>query len=296
MEPIGDFYIVDEDWSSEDLKQSQPAKAANLNALHQVMKQLSESATVVDKEKRRLLFADSAGLVSLPIDISPEDLRAVTPQRADAFVHFCADMLHRQHRLEVMANVVILQTRGVTANDRLHYVLRNLESILSDAKSQHAVFLSAFSYEKVRDEIESLKVEYTTKIHKVISEIQGQLLGIPAATVVVAIQLKKADAIDSIFITNMAVLLGALIFGVFMILLLINQAHTLEVIKPEVGRQKRQLRTELLDVADRFDDVFTLLQNRIRYQNGILWSVVAGLLLSGMAFWVLSSIANRSIF
>lgn len=113
---------------------------------------------------------------------------------------------------------------------------------------------------------------------------------------VVATQLKKADAIDSIFITNMAVLLGALIFGVFMILLLINQAHTLEVIKPEVGRQKRQLRTELLDVADRFDDIFTLLQNRIRYQNGILWSVVAGLLLSGMAFWVLSSIANRSIF
>ena len=269
-------------------------------ALHQILVQLGDSATMVDKEKRRFLFADNAGLVDIPINISPDDLKAVTPKSADMFVDFCADSLHRQHRLEALAKVVIRQTRGYIANSRLHFILHNLDLILSDAKSQHSVFLSAFSYEKVRDEVESLKVEYTTKIHKVLSEIQGQLLGIPAATVVVATQMKKANTSDSVFITNSAVLFGAFIFGIFLVLLLKNQSHTLEVIKNEVERQKHQLKSELPEVVDRFNNVFDMLQKRIKHQGIILWTVgivvVLGLILSSIAFWMLNSCVIKTFF
>lgn len=298
LEPIGEFFIVEEDWFSEDPEP--PAEAKNLEALHRVLMQLCDSATVVDKDKTRLLFADNAGLVDLPINISPADLKAVTPEGADDFVAFCSDSLHRQHRLEAVAKVVIRQTRGISASNRLHHVFRNLAPILADAKSQHAVFLSAFSYEKVRDEVEALKVEYTSKIHKVLSDIQGQLLGIPAATVVVATQMKKADVMGAVFITNAAVLLGAFIFGIFLILLLKNQGHTLEVIETEVARQKRQLKSELYEIADGFDATFKMLEKRISHQRFILGTVGlvvgVGLLLSCVAFWMLNSTVVKAMF
>ncbi|MDT0618317.1 hypothetical protein RM531_07500 [Salinisphaera sp. P385] len=297
LSPIGEFYIVDLDWFSED--PGPPAEGENLKPLHSVLQQLCDSATLVDKDKTRLLFADSAGLVDLPINISPTDLNAITPESSDAFVEFCADSLHRKHRLEAVAKVVIRQTRGISANNRIHHVFRNLDVILSDAKSQHAVFLSAFSYEKVRDEVEALKVEYTSRIHKVLSSIQGQLLGIPAATVVVATQMKKADVMGAVFITNAAVLLGAFIFGIFLILLLVNQGHTLEVIKTEVARQKGQLKSELLEVADGFEAAFLMLERRINHQRLILWIVGVvvgvGLLLSCIAFWMLNSTIVKSM-
>ncbi|SFK92759.1 hypothetical protein SAMN05216302_102144 [Nitrosomonas aestuarii] len=292
LEPIGNFYIIDDDWSSED--QPQPDEAANLEALHRIILQLSEAATVVDRDKGKLVFADGVGLVDLPINISLDDLKAVKPQNIEAFENFCSEPLHQKHRLEAVANVVIRRSRGIVSNNRIPHILQNLETVLSDIKSQHSVFLSAFSYEKVRDEIESLKIEYTTKIHKILSEIQGQLLGIPAATVIVATQMKKADLVNSsVFITNTAILLGAFIFGIFLIFLLVNQSHILEILKTEVERQKRQLRSELSDVEARFNDIFNLLQSRIRYQKIILWIVgfvvVIGLSLGGFVFWVQSS-------
>lgn len=298
LDPINSFYIIDKDWFSEDAEQ--PAESNNLKALQQVMVQLNESATIVDKEKRKLFFADGAGPVELPINVAQDDLVAVKPEVAAAFVEFCCDSLHRQHRLEAVSKVAIKLTRGMPANDRLHYILRNLDKMLSDAKSQHAVFLSAFSYEKVRDEIESMKVEYTTKIHKVLSDIQGQLLGIPAATVIVATQMKTAINTGSEFIANIAILLGAWIFGVFLILLLKNQQHTLDIIETEVNRQKRQLREELPEVTNKFDGIFTSLHERLRHQKNILITVdivvVLGLLLSSYAFWFFSSSAVKLVF
>ncbi len=162
------------------------------------------------------------------------------------------------------------------------------------------MFLSAFSYEKVRDEVEALKVEYASKIHRVLSDIQGQLLGIPAATVVVATQMNKADVMGAAFITNAAVLLGAFIFGIFLTLLLKNQSHTLEVIETEVARQKRQLKSELYEITDGFDATFKMLEKRIGHQRLILRTVGlvvgVGLLLSYVAFWMLNSTVVKAMF
>lgn len=297
LKPIGDFFFVEENCFSEDPEL--PAEVEGLNALQQALAQMSDAATVVDKEKGSLFFADSAGLVELPIDISRDDLTTVTPESAAAFVNFCTDTLHRKHRLEAVAKIVIRHARGVGANDRLRNILRNLDSVLSDVKVQHAVFLSAFSYEKVRDEVEALKVEYTSRIHKVLSDIQGQLLGIPVATVVVATQMKKTGVVGTVFVANSAVLAGAFIFGLFLILLLRNQGDTLDVIKTEVNRQRLQLKSELNEAADRFDEPFNLLETRIRHQGMILCAVVigvcVGLLLSCVAYWLLSSVAIKAL-
>lgn len=298
LDPIGEFYFVAEDCFSEESEAS--GEVGALNDLHLILTKLCDSATIVDKDKSRLLFADGTGVVDVPIKVHPKDLESLTPEDAGEFISFCSDPLHRHHRLEAVVKVVIQQTRGVPANKRLHHILCNMSSILADAKSQHAVFLSAFSYDKVRDEIEALKVEYASKIHRVLSDIQGQLLGIPAATVVVATQMREAADMGSPFITNASILLGVFVFGVFLILILKNQGHTLEVIETEVRRQKRQLKIDLEEVADGFEGTFQMLENRTRHQRVTLWTVgvvvVLGVFLTCVAFWALSAEALKAMF
>lgn len=53
--------------------------------------------------------------------------------------------------------------------------------------SGYRLFASSFTYSKIRREVESAQAEFLARIHKTFVDIQGQLLGIPVATVVVAI-------------------------------------------------------------------------------------------------------------
>ena len=95
------------------------------------------------------------------------------------------------------------------------------------------LFASSFSYDKIRDEVETAKVEYTGKIHKVFSDIQNQVLGIPIASIVVATQMKDAGAKTATtyeVYVNSAVLLGCWIFVLLTGLLIWNQQHTLKVL------------------------------------------------------------------
>lgn len=139
LEPVEELYIVDDDYFSGD--QQPPDLFQNLSALCSVIAQLKDAAAVVNKDKAHLVFADNVGLVELPISSSPDELNKVTAAIADEFAEFCSDELHRKHRLEAVANVIIRRLRGQPVSQRFHYVICNLSSILSDAKSQHAVFM-----------------------------------------------------------------------------------------------------------------------------------------------------------
>ncbi|MCZ5662332.1 hypothetical protein O5623_28590 [Escherichia coli] len=57
-------------------------------------------------------------------------------------------------------------------------------------KKGYKVFVSGFSYEKILDQLRVAKIEEMGKIHKVFSDIQNQILGIPVATIIVATQMK----------------------------------------------------------------------------------------------------------
>lgn len=103
--------------------------------------------------------------------------------------------------------------------------------------------LPPFSFEKVRDQAESIKLEYLNKIHKTFSDIQGQLLGIPVSTIVVATQFKDVTLLTESARTgqmwlNVAILVGAFIFCLLLTCAVFNQKHTLHALCQEIDRIK----------------------------------------------------------
>ena len=149
------------------------------------------------------------------------------------------------------------------------------------------MYAAGFSYDKLKDTVEAARVEYIGKIHKVLSDIQNQLLGIPVATIIVATQMKVAPGFGTEFLVNSAVLLGCWVFAILTLLLLRNQQHTLSVLKEEITRQKRQLEKEYAPVAGNLNGTFKSLESRALTQQIVLWVIdgdVAGLLLSHWAY------------
>ncbi|CAJ0734474.1 hypothetical protein R77592_03523 [Ralstonia mannitolilytica] len=149
-------------------------------------------------------------------------------------------------------------------------------------RTRYRLFASSFSYEKVKSELEAARVEYAAKIHKVFTDIQNQILGIPVATVVVATQMKSTSAVDANFYINLGVLFGAWIFVLLVAALLANQNHTLDVLAGEIDRQRTQFEKLHKDVATNFSGVFEFLKRRLGSQRCLL-NCVLGIVLSGGA-------------
>lgn len=121
---------------------------------------------------------------------------------------------------------------------RFGHLLRNLDLVSDEFEKGYRLFVSRFSYSKIRDDVETARIDFVGKIHKTIVDTQGQLLGIPVATIVVASQLKRSHNCDVAFWTNLAVLLGAWVFIALLAIAIVNQWHTLNVLKTEIGRQQ----------------------------------------------------------
>lgn len=90
------------------------------------------------------------------------------------------------------------------------------------------------------DQLRVAKIEEMGKIHKVFSDIQNQILGIPVATIIVATQMKQANGWDSQALINTAVVLGALFFTIMILFVLFNQWQTLTAINDELNHKNNK--------------------------------------------------------
>ena len=199
---------------------------------------------------------------------------------------------HKKQCTAILATAVVELSRGEKSEDRFRYILGHAADLRLRYDQGYNMFVAGFSYDTLRDTVETARLEYVAKIHKVFSDIQSQLLSVPVATIIVATQMKRADKFDYEFFVNTAVLVGCWVFVVLLDLLLRNQRHTLEVIKAEIDRQKTKLERDHQPIRKSFDGVFEHLRARVKVQARILWTIDAvvagGLVLSHIVYFNLT--------
>lgn len=260
---------------------------ARYRAVLRFIQTLKRAAAFLDPDEPALVFI-TGGKFEVQIDYSEEDLSALSLADLRALSTILPEGAHAQQCSAILANAVVSMTQHLPSYNRFQHLLAHLPDLKKRYEDGYNLFASGFSYERVRDQVEAARVEYTGKIHSVFSDIQNQLLSIPVATIVVATQMKDATAIGYEFWINTAVLIGCWVFAVLMVILLYNQSHTLSVLQIEIDRQKRQLSREFSLIADSFVETFTYLSRRAFTQRLILWIiggiVVFGLLLSHVAY------------
>lgn len=252
---------------------------------------LKSCAAFLDEQEEVLIFVKE-GKFEVPVTFVENDLRSLNLETIVALSNAIPKDMHAEQCASIMAEAVYEISAMLPSPKRFTSLLEHAQDLKDRFEKGYKLFAAGFSYEKIRDEIEAARVEYSGKIHKVFSDIQNQLLGIPVATIIVATQMKVSTSIDSNFWISVSVLIGSFVFMLLMHFLLRNQRHTLEVIGVEIKRQKSKLEKEHAAISENFIGTFQSLDERYKTQRLVLCVidvvVAAGFLLSVFFFYKLS--------
>lgn len=283
------YYVIDARYARGD--ETVPAVLMRYRALLTVIALLREAANYVSDLQRELVFIGEEKTV-VPISFSATDLPATIEAQAKRLRSLFDGATHRDEKTGLLADAVVEIVRSQRRVDRFVYLIANLETLCDRVEKGYRLFVSSFSYSKVKKDIETARLDYVGKIHKTIVEIQGQLLGIPVATIVVATQLKQPGRCDVAFWTNTAVLLGAWIFIGLLWLAVRNQRHTLDTISLEMTAQRERLDREEAALRDDFVGIYDDLDKRVRWHRMVLLIVglaaLAGAILATVAYLMLT--------
>ncbi|MFA7441098.1 MAG: hypothetical protein WCZ66_09010 [Sphingomonadaceae bacterium] len=270
------YYILEDDASSVDPEPS--PVFLRYRALLQVVALFARSATWVDRTERELVFVDQ-GKIVIPLQFRTSDLTDSLANTAALLTELFEDPLHAGQKLAILATTLIDMTGAVPESQRFPYLLHHLDTVVRGVTQGYNLFASSFSYAKIRGELENAHIDYMKRIHNTLADIQGQLLGIPVATIIVTSQLQPVEGCDLPFWTNLAVLFGGWIFVALLSFSVVNQWTTLSALARQIDRQRHKLATDYARVSAQFADIFRDLDRRIFWHRLALVVVaVIGLL------------------
>ncbi len=179
------------------------------------------------------------------------------------------DDSHKQQKRSILKEVLYSFLINISEEKRLEFLFKNFGEFSKRINENYHLFVSEFSFDKVRLEYEEKKREYLLKINDIFSSIQAKMLGVPVSIVLAAIELNDPE---NSFDKLSALLLYAaiVIYSVFMLLLLKNQNHTLKSIKEEYTGQMNRLKFHYAAQYKQIGDLIGDLDKRARFQKGLL--------------------------
>lgn len=283
------WFVFEEDTANWEVEKELNKK---LSAVGKLVKTLSSSATIFNEKNAELIFINGARF-DVSISYTKSVLNNIDAVLIDkVYNSFQSEDIHIEQKRQIYATSICSMLTNTSTNERFSKILNNLDDLKRNYDDGYKLFASSFSFDKIKDEAEALRIEYSTKIHKTISDIQNQILGIPVATVIVASQFKDVSSSPNQIWINVAVMFGATIFCFILSMAIYNQWHTLDLISIEVDRQKKSFDKQNKELADRFSKNFENLKNRIvLHQAALIFilSVAAVAWMVGLGvFWLFS--------
>ena len=270
------YYIIDLKYDSQN--NQKPQLIQNYEILLSLIEILKKAAAFVDSSSSRMLFLDSAKLEVEPV-YSKNELINLDISHVQKINYFIQEDSHESQKLAILSRVIINLCKNEPIANRFKKLLSNLKDVYEALDHDYAVFSSSFSYEKLRNDIENAKLEEQVKIHKVITDIQNQILGIPIATVIVATQFKTINNVASDYVyqfaVNTGISIGVLIFTIIMLYLVENQKQSLVGLKAEINRKDHTFKNDNKVVYDKTvldtgKEPFVELLDRIKTQETVL--------------------------
>lgn len=215
---------------------------------------------------------------------------------------FASEFVNNPHHKDQKLNIVRSALLDIFKGKRVVTVgdfLPRFEEFMANVHSSYVMYTADFSYEKIRMEVEKQNLEDALRLNKTVSDIQNQLLALPAALVLAGAGIQKNETLK-----NIAIWIGVCIFAWLMRALVNNQGHSIDAIEKEIGLRKQKLAEQPEGVSNRFADAFNTLEARVKDQMKVLrgirfavvliWVVVTAMIFSvffpgfGEGFWTYS--------
>ncbi|WP_186398163.1 hypothetical protein [Stappia sp. P2PMeth1] len=247
-----------------------------------LIKLLAQAAAFLDKVQQELVFFRD-GRIVVPVNYGIDDLMSIETSHVHQLIKMFEEPVHQEQKLAILSEAIIDLVAGLPVNQRFRFIMREVSDLTEKVTAGYRLFASSFTYSKIRREVETAQAEFITRIHKTFVDLQGQILAIPLATIVVASQLKAATACGVDVWTNVAVVAGAWIFVLFLIASIVNQWLTLNAVTFEFERQQQRLLRDFSQVKTDFNDAFDRLKCRA-FWHRVVFVVIGAVGVGGASF------------
>lgn len=247
-----------------------------------LIKLLAQAAAFLDKVQQELVFFRD-GRIVVPVNYGIDDLMSIEPSHVHQLTKMFEEPVHQEQKLAILSEAVIDLVAGMPVTQRFRFIMREVSGLAEKVTAGYRLFASSFTYSKIRREVETAQAEFITRIHKTFVDLQGQILAIPLATIVVASQLKAATACGVDVWTNVAVIAGAWIFVLFLLASIVNQWLTLNAVTFEFERQQQRLLQDFSQVKTEFNDAFDRLKRRA-FWHRVVFVVIGVVGVGGASF------------
>lgn len=288
------YFVVDQrvTQSTSPPKEDQVKYRAALSLVRLV----SQAAAFLDKVQQELVFLRD-GRVVVPVDYSVDDLRNLEPRHVHKLTKMFEDPVHLEQKLTILSEAIIDLVAGLPTAERFRRIMRAVSHLAEQVAAGYRLFASSFTYSKIRREVESAQAEFITRIHKTFVDLQGQILGIPIATIVVASQLKSVTTCGAELWANVAVVAGVWIFVLFLIASIINQWLTLNAVTFEFKRQQQRLVRDFDQLRTDFNTAFNQLKCRAFWHRVVFVAIgLIGIGGASFATWAANKLINVGIW
>lgn len=180
---------------------------------------------------------------------------------------------HRDEKRNIVRAALLEVCKGQLVV-RLADLLPKLGDLIDRVKASYTLYTADFSFEKLRSEVDSKNVEDMLRLNKTLADIQNQLLALPAALLIAGAGVKPNS-----LAVNLTIWFGVTVFAWVMQKLVVNQQHSVAVIKQEVQLRIDKVAAQPEDIASRVLPLFADLRSRLGHQGKTLKKV-------GCAVWV----------
>jgi len=204
------------------------------------------------------------------VEIRPEyaaiDLVSL-PQLSEFGATYFEAEHHREEKRNIIRAALLEVCKGQLVV-RLAELLPKFCDLVDRVKSSYSLYTADFSFEKLRSEVDSKNVEDMLRLNKTLSDIQNQLLALPAALLIAGSGVKPNS-----LAANLSIWFGVTVFAWIMQKLVANQQNSVSVIEKEAQLRIDKVTAQPADISKRLLPLFSDLQARLRGQLNTLKKV-----------------------
>lgn len=266
------YYVAEDDFLSTE--ENETVSSRRYGSVLSLLKVLREVADYCDESLSGLKFIYlNTTKLELPINYAATDLRDVPKVKELEEDIFDASYKHKEQRKVIIKLILDELLKDTVEEERFTKLLSDFVLFKQRYKDSYDLYIAEFSFEKVLQEVKAHKLDYTIKLNKVFSDIQNQLLAIPAALILIGSKLAPKGYVEW---QNSLTMLGCVIFVALMDLLVRNQYNTLTAILDEISKQTDLLISKHAALLPKFKDPYSDLEKRHAHQRWLI-RVVDGL-------------------
>ena len=295
LEPPASFYLAEEDFLYQGSTEKLPDHIKNYfdTALFaSILLKLADHS--IPKGRPKAIFLHGEKL-ELDLRYKSKDINRLRGLR-DFIDEFVDSEIHNIQKITIIKLVLLEMLKNNDGDSlTLPCLLERFSEFTERVNANYQLYVSEFSFDKIKSQVEKEKFDFTLKLNGVFSDMQSQLLAVPIGLVLVGSQMKMTDGFSA---TNITLWLSVIIFGFFMSLLMRNQRSTLKAIKIEIDSQWIVIESRHRYVAERLGFHYKQLADRYRLQRWFLMLVsfiISGSIVGSTALLLHRSQAHESI-